>query len=267
MPHFTNDHRRLHFRERGEGPVLLVLTGNTSSSVHHESELEYFGRTYHAACLDFWGTGLSERAAEWPADWWDVAVTDTAALAERLSDLPVVLVGQSGGAMVALRLAIRRPDLVRAVIADSEVERFPAAWFYSAVAKRAHPGRRTVAFWQRAHGDDWEDVVRADTRLLDALAAQGEMDLYNGRLPEISCPVLLTASLADDVLPDVAAQVLGMARQMPGCHLYISPQGGHPLMWSRPQAFRTAATCFLQALEAGMLNEDATVRPHGPQGT
>ncbi len=264
MPHFTNDRRRLHFREHGEGPLLLVLTGNTSSSAHHGAELEHFGHTYRAVCLDYWGTGLSDRAAEWPLDWWDVAVADTAALIRHLSGEPAVLVGQSGGAMVALRLAIRQPGMVRAVVADSEVERFPAAWFRRTVDRRARPGRRTCSFWQEAHGDDWRQVVAADTRLLEGLAALGGMDLFGGRLPEVRCPVLLTASLADDVLPDVATQVLGMARQIPECHLYLSPAGGHPLMWSRPEAFRAAADCFLQALEAGRLRGES--KPHTRSG-
>lgn len=65
-----------------------------------------------------------------------------------------------------------------------------------------------IAFWTMAHGDDWEQVVGADSDLLRRFDASGG-DWFAGRLREIRCPVLFTASLHDNLLPDVGAQVCG----------------------------------------------------------
>ena len=70
MPYFEHNGHRLFYRASGDGPLLLLLPGNTASSVCHEGELAHFGQRYHAVALDFWGTGQSDRLAQWPVDWW-----------------------------------------------------------------------------------------------------------------------------------------------------------------------------------------------------
>ena len=158
-----------------------------------------------------------------------------------------VAVGTSGGAVVALLMAILSPQRVRAVIADSCVERWSPEQLQAAVAERARRTPEQVAFWQHAHGNDWQQVVNADTRLLRQLAQRGG-DWFNGRLGEIHCPVLFTASLRDETLPDVERQVCAMAKQIPNCRIFFVNQGGHPLMWSQPEDIRRAADCFLGPL-------------------
>ena len=59
---------------------------------------------------------------------------------------------------------------MRAVIADSCVERWSPEQLQAAVAERARRTPEQVAFWQHAHGNDWQQVVNADTRLLRQLA-------------------------------------------------------------------------------------------------
>ena len=34
MPYVTHDDHRLFYREQGNGPLLLILPGNTASSAH-----------------------------------------------------------------------------------------------------------------------------------------------------------------------------------------------------------------------------------------
>lgn len=75
------------------------------------------------------------------------------------------------------------------------------------------------------------------------------IDYFRGRLAQISCPVLLTASLTDALLPAVAQQLCAMAQQIPQSCLFLVNRGDHPLMWSRPGAFRTAADAFLGLID------------------
>jgi pimeloyl-ACP methyl ester carboxylesterase len=101
------------------------------------------------------------------------------------------------------------------------------------------------AFWQRAHGDDWAEVVAADTALLLELADRGGWDPLAGRLGDVRCPVLLTSSLGDEELPSVVAQHQHLAMELTDCRLWVTPRGGHPAMWTDRRGFRREAARFL----------------------
>ncbi len=247
MPYFKHQHHPLFYREQGRGPLLVILPGNTASSACHEGELAYFGARYHAVGLDLWGTGQSERLPVWPDTWWKQCAHDVAALVEHLGESPAIIIGCSGGAAVALLAATEHPECVRAVIADSEVERYPAAQLEVLLQGRAQRTEGQVAFWKHAHGADWEQVVSADTAMLRRFGEMGG-DYFHGRLSKVRCPVLFTASRADPLLPDVGAQVLSMARQVSDSRVYLHSQGTHPLMWSQAAVFRRVCDSFLLEL-------------------
>ena len=249
MPHFEWNGRRLFYRERGEGALLLVLPGNTASSACHEGELAYWCDRYHVASLDFLGTGGSDRAPVWADDWYDQGAHQAAALVEHLGYSTCLAIGTSGGAVAALLMAALHPGRVRAVIADSFGERFPAALVQTHLIEdreQRTPGQ--VGFWEMAHGADWEQAVDADTQMLVRLAQRGG-DWFGGRLGEIRCPVLLTASREDELVPDVGRQMCAVAEQIADCRVFVNDSGEHPLMWSRPGVFRAISDCFVGVLE------------------
>ncbi len=248
MPFFKHNGQRLFYRTHGNGPLLLVLPGNTASSACHASELAEFSRAYRVAALDPLGTGRSNRVALWPETWWEQNARAAVCLVTHLGYEHCVVMGTSGGGVMALLLALACPWRVRAVIADSCVERLPGSVVRAAVAERRQCSPGQVAFWRQAHGDDWQTVVDADSELLLRLADQ-ELNWFEGRLREIACPVLLTASLHDPALPNVAGQVCYMAEQNPDCQVFFTNAGGHPLMWSQPEAFQAIAWTFLHHVE------------------
>ncbi len=125
--------------------------------------------------------------------------------------------------------------------------KLPAEQWRANLAERARRTEEQVGFWQRMHGDDWEQVVEADTDLLRRFAHRGG-DWFARRLGEISCPVLFTASLHDELLADVGPQLCHMVEQVGDSRLYLTREGRHPLMWSRPGEFRRAASSFLEAV-------------------
>lgn len=254
--YFPYHHYRLFYREQGQGPLLLILHGNTASSALHLGELDYFShriagrQSYRAVALDFLGAGQSERVDVWPDDWWLQGAQSALALMDALSVEHSIVMGTSGGAVAALLMAQHAPDRVQAVIADSCVKRQPPAVLRAAVDDRRqrHPG--AVAFWRQAHGDDWEQVVEADSELLLRLA-QRDGRWFECSLSEIRCSVLLTGSLQDTLLYNGAAQMVDMAAEIPQGQLYLVNGGDHPLMWSRPEDFRRAVDAFLTGLEKG----------------
>jgi valacyclovir hydrolase len=248
MPYLTYHDRRLFYREKGEGDLILILHGNTASSALHLGELAHFGQRYYAVALDFPGTGQSERIEVWPDDWWLDGARAAVALVDHLEAEQAVVMGTSGGAVAALLMAQHAPDRVRAVIADSVVMRQPPDVLRAEVGNRRRQWPDAAAFWRNAHGDDWANVVEADNDLLLRLAARDGV-WFERPLSEIQCPVLLTGSLRDTALFRPGEQMIEMARQIEESQLYLANGGDHPLMWSRPDRFRQAAGSFLAALE------------------
>lgn len=248
MPHFEWAGQRLFYREQGEGELLLVLPGNTASSACHTGELQYWAARYHAASLDYLGTGGSARVPVWADDWYDQGARQAVALVAHLGSSSCIAMGTSGGAVVALLLAALYPDRVRAVIADSFGVRYPQESAQITRRDRAQRTPEQVAFWEAAHGADWEQVVGADTEMLVRLAQRGG-DWFGGRLGQIRCPVLLTASREDELVPHAGRQVLAVAAQVADCRIFVDAAGAHPLMWSRPRDFRAVSDYFMSVLE------------------
>lgn len=249
MPYFDWNGHSLYYREQGDGPLFLLLPGNTASSACHGGELDHFGGRFHVAVLDFLGTGGSGRVAEWADDWWEQGAHQARALVEHLGYGQCIAVGTSGGGVAALLLAILYPQVVRGVVADSCAATFPEDLLREVVAPgRAQRTEEQVAFWEQAHGLDWEQVVDADTGMMRRFAAGGG-DWFGSRLGEVCCPVLLTASKRDPLLHRAVRQLGEMAERIEGCRLYLHHEGEHPLMWSRAATFRHVADRFLHELE------------------
>jgi pimeloyl-ACP methyl ester carboxylesterase len=111
----------LYHEEVGEGgPILLIhpsgSTGSTWGPV--VEELTRVGRV-----ITYDRRGYARSGGE-PVRKLSTHSADAAALLESLQAPPAVVVGTSSGAMIALDLAVRRPDLVRAVVEHEGPWRF-----------------------------------------------------------------------------------------------------------------------------------------------
>ncbi|MFZ1770478.1 MAG: alpha/beta hydrolase [Caldilinea sp.] len=247
---FFVDGLRLAYREQGCGPLLLILPGNTASSACHSGELDYFGACFRCVAPDFRGIGRSERLPIWPDEWYQHCAHDMAALLAHLGEQQCIVMGTSGGAIVALWMAILYPQSVCAVIADSTLAAYPPAWLHRVMGMRAERSPGQIHFWQGAHGDDWAQVVEADTAMLRWIAEHGG-HIFDDRLGEICCPVLVTASLGDTMLPDIRTSQLDLIAAIRDSRLFLAKVGDHPLMWSNPEEFRRAVNAFLAGVAAG----------------
>jgi pimeloyl-ACP methyl ester carboxylesterase len=102
------------FREAGEGPGVVCLHANASTSGQWRSLMELLAPRFHVLAADSYGAGKSPA---WPTDA-PVTLSDEAALLEPVftrAGSPFALVGHSYGAAVALIAALATPRRVSAL--------------------------------------------------------------------------------------------------------------------------------------------------------
>jgi pimeloyl-ACP methyl ester carboxylesterase len=247
MPTFFYKENRIFYRQQGQGSLMVICPGNTASSICHQADMEYFTQDFTVAVIDYLGTGQSDRLPNFGEDWFESCADQVAALIEHLGLGPAILLGTSGGAVVAMQAAARHPDSVRAVIADSFTPVFTEEMLHNnVIEERALRSEGQVGFWRFAQGEDWEAVVAADTAMLTKLTARGG-DWLGDSLSRVTCPVFLTASLEDRTLVHPETYVNEMLARLQHGRAYINQHGGHPLMWSDPDSFRKAVKGFLNS--------------------
>ena len=111
----------LYYEDAGEGiPILLIHPAGSTASTWGSAaeELARIGRV-----ITYDRRGYARSGGE-PVRSMFTHTADAAAVLEPLRTLPAVVVGTSAGAAIATDLGVRRPDLVRAVIAHEFPWRF-----------------------------------------------------------------------------------------------------------------------------------------------
>ena len=194
------------------------------------------------ACLECPGHGVSEMVASPSIAGF---ADDVATLIETL-DHPVVLGGISMGAAIATRLAVIRPDLVRALVLVRP------AWVTDAAPPNMVPNAEVGALLSRLPADDarrtftgsetarnlgrvapdnlaslmgfFDRAPLADTaRLLTSISDDGP-GIGPADLAALGLPVLVCATTEDAVHPVAHARAL--ARLIPGAQLVqLAPKG------------------------------------------
>jgi esterase len=116
MPEVAVNGIRLFYEEHGEGAPIACIHGAGSSAVMWGNAVKELARLGRVISYDRRGCARSER----PDPYERTAVTehadDAAALLHALRAAPAVIVGRSYGGAVAVDLALRYPDRVRALV-------------------------------------------------------------------------------------------------------------------------------------------------------
>jgi pimeloyl-ACP methyl ester carboxylesterase len=126
----------LYYEEAGDGvPILLVHPSGATASTWGPATDE-LARIGHVITYD--RRGYARSGGE-PVHSVSTHTADAAGLLEHLRTRPAVVVGTSAGAAIAVDLAVRRPHLVRAVVAHEFPWRFvrqlPTATQVAALAR------------------------------------------------------------------------------------------------------------------------------------
>jgi pimeloyl-ACP methyl ester carboxylesterase len=253
---------------RGDAPPLVLLHGLGGAATNWVDIAPILGRQRRVLVPELPGHGLSTPLPVVPN--LAVFADRLALLAEAEVMLPAAVVGHSLGGVVALRLALRRPDDVSAVV-------LAAAAGISSTTRRAKYGlrilgiigpRRLVAPWAHRVADSprmrylvfgrWGasdplilsreavDGFLAGTKLAsDSTSAARALvvDDVRQELSNIRCPCLILWGARDNQLPladafDFARRLKAPVRTIADC--------GHLLIGEHPRACAEAIESFLE---------------------
>lgn len=238
----------------GEGGSPFVLAhGFTGARSDFEDHFAAFAETRRVVAADHRGHGGSTNTGDGATYTLDVLTEDLIGFLEAEVGEPADLLGHSMGGMIALRLVLRRPDLVRSLLLmDTAAE--PPAPANNVPDVRGlveqHGVRRVVEAAARSperellvreKGADW---VESDAeRRLSALDPEAFIELLPrvfrcedllARLPAIQVPVTVLVGSRDTPFVPPSKRIAAGIR---GARLEIiegafhSPQHSHPDEW------------------------------------
>jgi len=236
---------------QGAGPPLVLLHG--ASSLGREdfaAQLPSMTRAFHVHVPDARGHGRTrwDAADGFRYDW---LVDDLTAFVDTLGLDSFHLLGFSMGAMTALQFGARAPERLRTlVVVGITTLREPRA----SVGRRLMDPERILAHDLEfaatlARRHDAGQGEGAWQRLLPAIAADiaAQPLLSPAELHRIDCPAMVVCGDRDPFVPPEHAA--GLARQLPGGHLFVVPDCGHEVTARRPGLFNEATSGFYRSTE------------------
>jgi pimeloyl-ACP methyl ester carboxylesterase len=155
---------------------------------------------------------------------FELMAEDTILFLEHVVDGPARLLGCSDGAIVALLVALRRPDLVSRLV-------FVAGVFHHTgwVPQAIDPNSEPPAFMRTLYGEVSPDGVDHFPIVVEKLAQMhlAEPTLAPGDLAKISCRTLVMVGDDDEVPIEHA---VALYRALPNAELAIVPGTSHGLL-------------------------------------
>jgi esterase len=107
---------RLYHAERGEGAAIACIHGGGSSALMWADAVEVLARLGRVISYDRRGCTRSERPEPYERTSVAEQADDAAGLLDALAAAPAVVIGRSYRGAVAINLALRYPDRVRALV-------------------------------------------------------------------------------------------------------------------------------------------------------
>jgi esterase len=191
---------RLHYEERGEGAPIACIHGGGGSAVMWGEAVEELARLGRVLAYDRRGCGRSERPEPYERTSVAEQADDAAALLDAVVATPAVVIGRSYGGAVAVELALRHRDRVRALV------------LLEGDALGLSPAGLE---WTRAIRDRLRQVAAQEgvdavyQALIDEVVGEGVWDSFPDEVRQIlsrNGPALLAElHYVDEAMPDAAA--------------------------------------------------------------
>jgi pimeloyl-ACP methyl ester carboxylesterase len=263
MPKIDVNGARLYYEKHGTGPETIVFAHALLwSGRMYDHQVNALKNRYRCVTFDFRGQGQSDVARS--GYDMDTLSKDAAALIEALDCAPCHFVGLSMGGFVGMRLAVRRPDLIRSLVlldtsADPEPQEsarryrllnFIARWLgLTVVADRV----MQIMFGEKFLNDPARRALKAEMRQrLIANHRIGITRAVNGviqrpgicdALERITAPTLIMVGDQDVATPLIRAERIHA--RIHGSKLIHIPGAGHTSTIEEPEAVNAALEAFL----------------------
>ena len=122
MPQISCNSINIYYETYGEGSSLLFIHGLGSSTADWKAQIDYFTPNYKVIALDLRGHGQSDK----PLENYSITLfaDDVACLIKKLNIQPTNIVGISLGGMIAMQLAVNKPELLKSLIVVNSPSEF-----------------------------------------------------------------------------------------------------------------------------------------------
>lgn len=261
----------LSTRDEGKGPVVVLLHGIGGNHAVWNEVIPRLSSTFRVLAPDLRGHGRSPAPKDSHYTFRELE-GDVIRLLDGKHVASAHIVGLSGGALLALRLALDAPERARSLILVSGAAYTDA--HTRAVAQRweetyAKEGADRFALrvlkdlyypdWIEDHLD-FADEVRAQAKHLDLAPttkwshAMQEFD-ERKRIGTLRPPTLVVQAMDDAVVDASHGRIL--RQSIPSAQIRILAETGHMVPVERPEETAQAIASFVQAVESRAPGPDA----------
>lgn len=265
MPKLAVNGTELHYLDEGprDAPVVVCSPSMFFDVDMFSAQAAALSDRYRVVRYDHRGQGGSARAPREQLDM-DTLSEDAASLIEALHAAPCTFVGNSMGGFIALRLAARRPDLIRSIVvmgssADEEEQSDSMDQLVDAMLEQGiEPVLDGVLYFMLG------DTTLSDPSRSETLAAVKSMLLTRtpeyahaawniahrkpvlDELASIDCPTLVVAGTEDHTYPPPKSEQI--ARLIPHAKLEYMERTGHVHAVESPEAVHALLEAHLREL-------------------
>ncbi|NND13740.1 MAG: alpha/beta fold hydrolase [Acidimicrobiia bacterium] len=257
MPHLSVNNQSLHYIERGEGPLAMLIHGYPLNHTMWLEQLAALSDIRRVIAVDLRGFGHSAPTGASPVSIDDYAA-DVSELVAALGSKEADIVGLSMGGYVALALWANSPGIVRSLVLANTNAGFDSD---EGKAGRAAQAEDTVSQGRQALATKLQGALLAPNRDITAaarlrtmvegtrvetiVAALGAIAARPDRtrlLADISVPTLVISGELDGLFPpEIGA---AMAAAIPGSGYEVIAGAGHMPPIETPDAFSGALRTF-----------------------
>ena len=241
---------RLYYEEHGEGAAIACIHGMGSSALMWGDAIGELAQVGRVISYDRRGCTRSERPEPYERTSTAEQADDAAALLDALAAAPAVVIGRSYGGEVAIDLALRYGDRVRALVLleGGVLELSPAAveWMHALAARMREVAEQAgvdavgEALIEEALGEgawrSFPDQVRQmfaqNGPAIVAESRGGFLQADAAALATIDQPVLLVE--ATDSMPEFREATAATADALPNARTSVV-SGGHLINPAAPE--------------------------------
>lgn len=234
---------KLHYRDTGEGPVILLVHGFTGYSGDWVPFLAKLPNNHRYIIPDLRGHGRSIN----PADSYthQQSAYDLYALMDGLNIDRFKAIGLSGGAMALLHMATRQPDRIDSMVLVSATTHYPPQ--ARDMMANIDPDKQSEQAWaamRSKHPNGDEQIIKIWKNARNFKDDYDDMAFKSSDLNKIRAKTLIVHGDRDALFP--ADIPVLMYKAIPDSHLWIIPDGNHlPVFGDFMEIFLLITSKFL----------------------